>query len=230
MLIFKTKSKDLLKTLKHIKAVVPSKGKRALVTALEITLTDNKATFAVPGAIFHLECSIKGACKATVPFWHFYRIIKDIQTKEIEIVIDHGCLKINAFTFKCATTFFETDNILRTIQLNANYTEMDLLHLLKEEYTWDELEFNNLNSLIFKAQANLNVNMEKAYQILKPYGIHYDELEDIVISSLNNNQYSSQPKSQIIHSAKLEKVYKLLQPYGVIYKEIEDFVISRINE
>jgi len=118
----------------------------------------------------------------------FYQLIKHIKDKTIDCIIEVGSLKINNVTITAETTFFETDAILRTVQLTANYTEKDLLLLLNKGYTWQELEFNNLSSQLFTAHTNLYATIEKAYQLLHPYGVVYDELEKLVISRLNMHQ------------------------------------------
>jgi len=185
---FTIKTSELRKTLGHLKIVVPNKGKRAKATVCEITLTDGKINVTVPGASFYIIGSTHGTGKATVPFLLFYQLIKHIKDKTIDCIIEVGSLKINNVTITAETTFFETDAILRTVQLTANYTEKDLLLLLNKGYTWQELEFNNLSSQLFTAHTNLYATIEKAYQLLHPYGVVYDELEKLVISRLNMHQ------------------------------------------
>src|ERR1035438_4764020 len=124
--IIKTKTKDLLQILKMVKGAVRGKSARSLSTTLEITVTDGKITLAVPGAIFTLECTTQGTCKATIPFNHFMQIVKDSKGADFEIIITKGEVKIQAITIKGKTTFFATDRILRTIHLPINYTDGDL--------------------------------------------------------------------------------------------------------
>ncbi len=164
MATIKSNTKKLLQTLKLVQAAVQSRSKKAIATTCEITVTDGKATFAVPSAVFSLECVTQGTCKATFPFLHFTQIIKDSKAAETEIIVSEGSLKINTVTISAKTTFFENDRILRTIQLPINYTDANLLCLIKESYTWEELEFNKRTSRIYQAEENLKDNMMEAYR------------------------------------------------------------------
>jgi|ERR1017187_3122180 hypothetical protein len=182
--IIKTKTKDLLQVLKMVKGAVRGKSVKALSTTCEITVTDGKATFAVPGAIFTLECITEGTCKATIPFNHFMQIIQDTKVSDFEIIITKGNMKIGNVTIHAQTTFFATDRILRTIHLPINYTDGDLLRLSEEGYTWEELKFNKLTAQIHQAEENLQSNIIQAYKKIKQYGITHDELEKMVLSKL----------------------------------------------
>lgn len=188
MASFKAKTKDLYTALKHLKAVVPSKGKRAVLTACIITLTDGIVIFDVPGANFNLKCTTLGECKASVSFLRFLNLIKYIKVADTEIVINTESLQINDLVISATTTFLDKYKIIKPVQLSANYSERDLLNLVKDGYTWEDLEFNNLNPMIHKAQLNLYDNIEKAFRQLQLYGVSYDELEELVLSKLNTNQ------------------------------------------
>jgi|ERR1017187_10331322 hypothetical protein len=98
MVSIKTTTKDLLNTLMFVKSAVRGKSKKAFATTCEITVTDGKATFAVPGAVFTLECTTIGTCKAVVPFLYFLQIVKDLNIKDVEISINKNDLKIHNLT------------------------------------------------------------------------------------------------------------------------------------
>lgn len=118
MVSFTAKTKDLLATLNRLKAGLHGKSKKALATRCEITVTDGKVTFVVPGAEFYLTCETQGgAARATLPYLYFLDIVKSQKEKETEFKITEGEINVGLLTFKAATCFFEDDKILRTIQL-----------------------------------------------------------------------------------------------------------------
>ena len=174
----------LIQTLRHVRGAVGKGSKRTMALNAEITVTDGKFTIAVPGAIFSSDCTTKGTCKFIVSLLHFSQITKDSKTKETEITITDGTLKINSVTISVKTTFIEDDSILRTIDLPINYTEADLIRLSHNGYTYEELEFNNLHFKINDALVNLDDNTYKAYSLLKQYGIDYVELNKMVNEKL----------------------------------------------
>ena len=173
-------TKKLIQTLKFVKVAIGNPTDKNMVKSAEITVTNGKFTIAAPGAIFYLDCFTYGTCKASVRFLHFMQIIKDLKSEETEITIKEGSLKINGVTIPVKTTFFEDDNILRTIDLPINYTEAGLIRLSHSGYTYEELEFNNITSKIKLAKENLDDNLMKASRLLNQYGIDYGELKTIV--------------------------------------------------
>ncbi len=184
MVTIKTPTKDLLGILKLVKGAVQGKSAKAIATSCEITVTDGKATFAVPGAIFTLECITQSTCKAVVPFLYFYQVIKDLRIDDVELQINRYDIKIQNLSFNIQTTFFETDRILRTIHLPINYTDRDLLLLTKQGYTDEELIFNKLLIPIERAEENLGINIEKAFKFLKQYRIPFEDLEKLVVKNI----------------------------------------------
>lgn len=191
----------LLQTLRMVKAAVGKRSSKAISVSTEITVTDDKITFAVPGAVFSLECITQGICKAVVPFLHFLQIIKDSKAKETEITISEGSLKINTVTVSVKTTFIEDDSILRTIDLPINYTEADLIRLSHNGYTYEELEFNNLHFKINDAMHNLAANVLKAHSLLKQYGIDYAELKKMVQEKLYSKKNQSTELKNQFHES-----------------------------
>ena len=177
-------TKKLIQTLRTVKAAIGKMSAKTKAVSAEITVTDGKITFAVPGAVFPLECISQGVCKASVPFLHVVQIIKDSRVKETQILITEESLTINNVSISVKTTFFEDDSILRTIDLPINYTEADLIRLNNKGYTYEELEFNNLHSKIDDAYYNLDDNIFKAYKLLSQYGIDFSALKEMVHDKL----------------------------------------------
>ena len=180
-----TLQKELIySVLRLIKAGL-GKGKRSKVTTCELTFTDNKIEVTVPGAQFTIESRGIGAAKVTLPFFYLYDIIEKSDKPVLEVSLGKNQMTINSLTIGVTTTFFEDDRILRTIDIPLNYSDKDLLLLKKSKYTQEELAFNKLIPEIEEAERNLERNIEKAYQILKLYGIKKPEIKSLVSKSIN---------------------------------------------
>ena len=173
--------------LKLIKAGL-GRGKRSKTVTCELTFKDNKIEVAVPGAKFNIESAGIGAAKVSLPFFYLYDIIEKSSKQLLEISIEKDQMTINSLTIGVSTTFFEDDRILRTINIPLNYSDKDLLLLKKGRYTHEELEFNKLISKIEVAEINLEKNLEKAYQILKPYGLKKAELRSFISKYLSTSK------------------------------------------
>lgn len=184
IVMVRANTKKMIQTLRFVKVAIGKPTDKNMAKSAEITVTDGKFTIAAPGAIFYLKCITHGTCKASVKFLHFLQIIKDLKSEETDITITEGNIKINGVTIPVKTTFFEDDNILRTIDLPLNYTEADLIRISHSGYTYEELEFNNLTSKIEVAKENLDDNTFKAYSLLKQYGVDYTELKTMVHEKL----------------------------------------------
>ena len=174
---------QIYSVLKLIKAGI-SRGKRSKTITCELTFTDNKIEVAVPGAKFNIESSGIGAAKVTLPFFYLYDIIEKSSKQVLEISLRRNQMTINSLTIGVTTTFFEDDRVLRSIDIPLNYNDKDLLLLKNGKYTQEELGFNKIIPEIEEAEKNLERNIEKAYQILKPYGIKKADLKSIISKSL----------------------------------------------
>jgi len=182
MLIITIEKSKLLKALTQMKTSLRSLRKVAKSTHCEITVKDNNLTLAVPGIVLEVACSVFGAAKISIPLYYFLDIISSIKNKpSLKITIQEGEMGIGLLSIPVSTTFFANDKILRTIQLPANYTELDLLRLAKSgKYTFEEIVFNRLPVKIDNAERHLKRNIENAYYILKDYGVSKSEIEELI--------------------------------------------------
>lgn len=196
---FLANKSELSKVFKQLKAGVPKSTK--IKTTCELTLTNKLATFITPGAIFSLEVISVGSAKVAFDLISFARIVNSFNKKELKIEIGSENIVIETFHFKAQSTFFENDNILRSISLPINYTDIDLLALsFSKKYTIQELKFNKLWPLVSQAEQNYKQNLKNASFLFQQYGVTINELElllkkkiqkriDSMLKSLNFNQH-----------------------------------------
>ena len=189
MVIIEVSTKDLVKTLKHLKVAVKGRSKKARNTICEITVTDGKISCAVPGSIFNLQCKTKGVAKITIPFLYFFDIIKNNNEAMTIMKIMDGEVNIGPLTFSANTSFIEDDKILRTIDLPMNYNDMYLLRLPYEGYTKEELDFNKITPMIEDAKTRLFDDIKRAHSILFAYGISFEDLNTFVVQSIKEDTY-----------------------------------------
>ena len=179
MVTLKVKKSQFLKTLQALNKAVKNLTRNNKNVTCEITITEGKATFAVPGAIFFMECETKGTCKVSMSFPYLFEVIKGHNKKEADITITEDNMQLGIVSFAVKTSFFETDRILRTIDLPMNYTDADLLRLAKESYTMEELQFNKIAVPILKAEEAFERNIAFAYNKLKGYGVTKEDVEKL---------------------------------------------------
>ena len=185
MISFKAHKKDLRQTLKSLRAGLRGKSAKALNTICEITITDGKVSFVVPGSEFFLTCETQGgAAKATLPFLYFAQVVKDLHDGQSVFQISDGEILIGPLAIKAITCFFKDDKILRSIYLPINYTDADILRLRNGKYTLEELDFNKMFAKIENAEERMNMKIANAHRELKVYGVQFDELEKLVKEKL----------------------------------------------
>jgi|AntAceMinimDraft_9_1070365.scaffolds.fasta_scaffold01398_3 DNA polymerase III sliding clamp (beta) subunit (PCNA family) len=179
-------TKELLKTLKHLKVTVKGKSKKALSTMCEITVTNGNILCSVPGSYFNLKTKTEGVAKFVVPFLYFFNLIKSMREKELIIKVFEGEINIGTTYFTAATCFIKDDRILRTINLPINYNDMFLLRLPYEDYTQEELDFNKMTPLINEARKRMKTKIEKAHNNLFGYEITIEKFTDFVLKEIRN--------------------------------------------
>jgi hypothetical protein len=202
MVTIQTSTAKLLQTLKYVKGAIPNKRTVALNTICDVTIIDGKVIFAVPGAIFSINCFTEGTCKAAVTFIHLFLVVKDLKSKKVEFIITECDFKINNISISTKTTFFKDDKILKTIQLPINYNDLDLLNLEKIGYTTEELEFNNLLTSVDRARRNILLksfpkNISTQIEAVR-YCIENMDIKMIDAFLDNKKTYQDLPKEEFI--------------------------------
>jgi hypothetical protein len=147
------KTSDLKETMKFLKRAVPKSAIGKLYSC-EITIKTNEVIFVAIGATRVLYCKSAGPVKLSIPFMYLYDIVKYIKTFSTQISIDEGLMTIGNLTVTASTCFFQDDTILRSINLPINFSPDDILQL-PQQYTTEELEFNNMNKLIRKTHGEI---------------------------------------------------------------------------
>lgn len=179
-----TTKTNLLEVFRHLKVAAKNKSVNKLKIGCELTIKTDKICFAVPGIQYELPCITQGVGRFTCPLLYIDDIIRTCKEEEIKIEILIEKVQINNVIFKANTTFFEDDTILRTIQLPINYTDADIIKLSNSNYTPEEITFNNLDKTIESAKDTLNMNIKKAYHLLKLYRVSEDDIKKLVNSKL----------------------------------------------
>lgn len=186
MIAAKFGKRDVLEVLKPLKVVLS--GRRAMLRLVrcEVTVTDGKVTFSVPGIENALFCETKGVGRFTAPYWYLLDIFKNHKGSEITLIIRPNEVTAGIVSFTANTTYFKDDTILRTIQLPINFTDGDILGIFKDEgYTLQELEFNKILPQIREAKAQLDGCIVKAFEHLKNYGISKEDVEKMVYGKID---------------------------------------------
>ena len=170
----------LYNELKKTAKVLGAKSKWNQYTVLELTITDGLLTLVIPGSRFELKCETKGTAKATIGFFYFKDIINNWTQLNVECVITENTIRIGVTSFKAQSTFFESDRILRSIDLPINYSDFHLLRLEYHGFTKEEIDFNGLEFGLLQAKKNFKSTIRKTYDLLKIYGISAIEIEEIL--------------------------------------------------
>lgn len=166
---------DLLRILTQLNKIAKSAKKQQ--TILEITLIKDTITFNIPGAQLNLTAHTKGSAKFSMRLAYILDIVETLKDEVVIADIKENQLTISNKTFAVLTTFFENDEILRSIDLPLNYNDIDLVKLsLSNKYTKSELDFNNLLSDAERVNMEITEDTKKVYSILSKYGFSYNEV------------------------------------------------------
>jgi hypothetical protein len=166
------KTSDLKEVMKFLKRAVPKTAIGKLYSC-EITIKTNEVIFVVVGATRVLYCKSAGPVKLSIPFMYLNDIVKYIKTFSTQISINEGLMTIGNLKVTASTCFFQDDTILRSINLPINFSANDILQL-PQQYTTEELEFNNMNKLIRKTHGEIAKDIVKKPV---PYKSFYNQLK-----------------------------------------------------
>ena len=179
-----TTKKELLDIIRYLKVSLKNKQNSKNTLMCEVTVKTGKLCFAVPGINNELPCTTEGVGRFVTPLLYLDNLISTFHEDVISISVLQDKVQINSVTFKANTTFFEDDKILATIKLPLNYTEADILKLASQNYTPEEITFNELDDDIAIAKQKFEKNIEKAYNLLKIYGVTIEDIKALVEKKL----------------------------------------------
>ena len=159
------------------------------MSTLEVTIIDNYLQLAIPGVQKNILAATKGSAKFTLRLWYFTDIIKSEKDITLHFELTENRLNVRTLSFTVLTTFFETDRILRSINLPLNYTDLDIAKLLLSgKYTDEEISFNNFNNEAVEAMRKIKSDINKIILMLKTYGFNRKEVEQIILNKLKENE------------------------------------------
>ena len=184
---FRVIKSELLNALKQIQRVEKSTKKK--LSTLEVTVIDGLLQMAIPGIQLNVIAATKGSAKFTVRLWYFTDIIKSERDNTLHFELTENRLSIRTLSFPVLTTFFETDRILRSINLPLNYTGTDLAKLLLSgKYTDEEIVFNDLDKEALTAMRRVKADISKIILMMKAYGFKRKEVEELILNKLKENE------------------------------------------
>ena len=177
---FAVKKSDLLPALMQLKKVEKSAKKKT--STLEVTIIDDYLKLTIPGIQLKVKAATNGTAKFTIKLWYFADVVNAETDKVLSFTLFEDQLKLRGFTFAVQTTFFETDSILRSINLPVNYTQYDLAKLyFSGKYTEEEIIFNNMNKLVPNALDTLEKDINKIALLMKQFGFTKKEVKELLM-------------------------------------------------
>ena len=171
----------LLQTLRRLR-LVKAEWKKKKAISCEMVITEGRVLFSVPGAEFSMECKTEGSLRASLGFLYFYDIIFNLSEKIVEMTFTEGAITINQVTVKANTEFISDNNggISKLIQLPYNYTENNILKLILEGLTEDEIKFQKLEAICELVISKYRTSTSKALKHLTKYGVTKEDVEEMV--------------------------------------------------
>lgn len=179
---FTLASSKLLAPLRKLKRF--SKAAHKKESTLEVTIIEGLVELVIPGSFQQIISSTSGSAKFTIGLLYFIDVLQS-SPNAVTYIVTPNRLSIGNLSIAVATTFFETDRILRSIDLPVNYTFKDVARLyLSTKYTSEEIQFNNLTEDVEAAVKRINTDIKKIASLTKIYGISKKEVEEMLFKRL----------------------------------------------
>lgn len=159
-------------------------------TGLEIKCFSNTVTFSVPGASVKRACISDGMGAFSVSLEYFFLLLRDHKKDLLEVTLKDGELKVgNAIVSGVSlVTKIEHPENVEPVDLTFNYTDVDLLQL-PPKHNGAIIDNAHVGKLIKEAQDRLENRIDRAYTVLKTYGVEKSDLQKIVDYRLGFRNY-----------------------------------------
>ncbi|REG77531.1 hypothetical protein [Algoriphagus antarcticus] len=188
MIIFELNTKETQKIFKEIKKFFTAAKSWKINTTVELTVIDGLVQVVGSGFVREIKALTTGSCKLVVPVIHWFELFQSTTTPMIKIVVTDGEAMVGRVTVRVRTTFFEADQILRSIQLPANPKAIDYLKLEYQGYSKDELQFNLVAGKVEWAKKELDECIRLAAINLNPFRFSKAEVKTMVLNRLRERE------------------------------------------
>jgi hypothetical protein len=188
MVIFELETKETKRIFKEIKKFFTAAKNWKNSSSIEITVIDGLVQIVGSGFVREINALTTGSCKLVVPVIHWFELFQSTTTPMIKIVVTDGEAMVGKVTVRVKTTFFETDQILRSIQLPANPKAIDYLKLDYQGYSKDELQFNLVAAKVEWAKKELDECIRLATINLNPFRFSKEEVKQMVLTRLRERE------------------------------------------
>lgn len=186
---FRVYKKELFESLKQMQRM--EKAAKKKLSTLEVTIIDNFLQLNIPGVQLNVPAATKGSAKFSLLLMYLIEVLKTEKDNLLHFELSENQLHLRQMKFKVMTTFFETDRILRTINLPLNYSYIDLAKLvLSGKYTDEELEFNKISAEATKALKQTQNDIAKIASLMKDFGFKRSEVETLILDKLKEKSKS----------------------------------------
>jgi hypothetical protein len=188
MVIIELNTKDTKKTFLEIKRILAAAKQWKITTKIEITVLDGQIQLVGQGFVKELNALTTGSCKLVIGVLHWFELVDAIKESMIKIVVSEGEAMVGRVTVNVATTFFETDKILRSISLPANPKAIDYWKLEYQGYSTEELQFNCVDYRIENAKKEFEDCIRMAAMNLNPFRISKEELKQMILKKMREKE------------------------------------------
>jgi hypothetical protein len=188
MVIFELETEETKRIFKEIKKFFTAAKNWKNSSSIEITVIDGLVQVVGSGFVREINALTTGSCKLVVPVIHWFELFQSTTTPMIKIVVTDGEAMVGRVTVRIKTAFFETDQILRSIQLPANPKAIDYLKLDYQGYSKDELQFNLVAAKVEWAKKELDECIRLATINLNPFRFSKEEVKQMVLTRLRERE------------------------------------------
>lgn len=176
----------LLATLNQFLKVAGKRSSKQ--TTVEITIIDDYIILVIPGVNLKLASITSSSAKFTVGLLYFIDFLKNHPEDITQFIVTENLIKCGTISFSAPTIQFETDEVLRSIDLPANYVNMHMAKLaLSGRYTASEIAFNNLEGQKEEAIAILKQDIDKIAYIAQAYNISRKDIENFLVFKIKES-------------------------------------------
>jgi hypothetical protein len=188
MVVFELDTKEAQHAFAEIKRILAAAKFWKVTTRIEITVLDGKIQLVGQGFVKELYALTTGSCKLVIPIHHWYEMVKMNREKILTVVVTEGEAMVGKVTVNVNTTFFESDSILRSIQLPANPRAIDYWKLAYMGYTQEELQFNAVDGKIELAKEEFTSAIRQAAIKLAAFRISHEELKTMILNRMSEKE------------------------------------------
>lgn len=170
---------DIQAAVEHIRVALPKRREERVKARVELDIKPDKVILSVVGASYTIDMDTGIFAKVFMPVLLLIRAVEVTKSSRLVMQCEDGKVRFGGTEISSPEIEVVHPENQSKIDLTMNYRSLDILQL-RSQHPIDEIKRMGLLEKLLKTEEKMTEDLESASDLLKPYGVTYEELRELL--------------------------------------------------